>query len=241
MATQAPASTTNDLSLVSSQYGPGPVVGWLLAAISVFLSWTFDSRLSSNSIRTRSRLISADFIATVIFPLIATSDILLQLSRYPGNLANLTTANNTLLQRRVHILEAPLVLVEGALVVTVSLISTALYKQHFGKAVVLAAVNICGLGVEGILLPRTAMHDSERPYKSFSRSFLPNSVLLFVLTTVLVIVYELVLVSLFVLSFIRARSKLSTTQSLAEQGSGSGDVSADQDSTPLLSDFLTAI
>jgi hypothetical protein len=118
-------------------------------------------RANSNGKRSFINRISADFVSTIIFPLIAVGDIAVQISKYPGNLADITTTEDTFLQQKIHALEAPLVVVEDALIISVPLLVVALYKHHWGKARILATVNICGLSVESVLLARTAIHESK--------------------------------------------------------------------------------
>lgn len=162
--------TSQDLSAVSSQYGPGPVIGWILVALSVMISRIFAKR---NAAQSR---FSADYLTTIMFPIIAMGDITLQLYRYPSSVSEITSTNDATLQKKIHAIEAPLAFTELMMIVSVFLALTAMHWNSKSEGLMLWAINLYGLGLETYLLAYGQMYGDTVPHKNFSRSFMANSV-----------------------------------------------------------------
>lgn len=158
-----------DFSTVSSQYGPGPVVGWLLAALSVMISRILEKE------NEKTCRFSADYFTTLFFPIVAIGDLTLQLYRYPGLISEITSTSDFDLRMRIHELEAPLALIELMMMVSVFLGLIAMHRWDYGGEEIWI-INLAGLGLETYLLTTGNMHKDKKPYQNFSRSFMAHSI-----------------------------------------------------------------
>lgn len=158
-----------DFSTVSSQYGPGPVVGWLLAALSVMMSRIFEEE------DEKTCRFSADYFTTLMFPIVAIGDVTLQLYRYPGLISEITSTNDPMLQGKIHAFEAPLALIELMMMVSVFLGLVAMHRSDYGGEE-FWAIDLAGLGIETYLLTTGNMCKDKMPYENFSRSFMAHSI-----------------------------------------------------------------
>ena len=89
-------------NLVESLYGPGTVLAWLLTTVSVLISWTFNKRCRQED------TISVDFIAMILFPMVAACHLFFQVSRLPVTFANVVTSEDATLLQLTAAIEAPL-------------------------------------------------------------------------------------------------------------------------------------
>lgn len=100
----------------------------------------------------------------------------MQLCHYPGKLAEMTITTDEILQSNIHALEAPLVLIECTMIISVILCMVAIYKGQCDLAMIIGAVDFAGLVIETFLMVKVKMHHCKRPHTNFTRTFLANSV-----------------------------------------------------------------
>ncbi|EXK78223.1 hypothetical protein FOQG_17094 [Fusarium oxysporum f. sp. raphani 54005] len=101
--------------LVESLYGPGTVIAWLLAIASVIITWTVDKKC-----RRRDNL-SVDFVAVALFPMVASSHLIFQVSRLPVTVAKVVTSEDANFLQLTAAIEAPLNICETFWVVSLLL------------------------------------------------------------------------------------------------------------------------
>ncbi|KAF1977727.1 hypothetical protein BU23DRAFT_499607 [Bimuria novae-zelandiae CBS 107.79] len=107
-------------ALVQSLYGPGTVTAWLLTLTSVFLTWTLNRHSRSKD------TISLDFIAVLLFPVVASAHFMYRMTQLTVPMAQLITSKHRADVQEMAALEAPLNICE-----TFSIAALILVIPHF--------------------------------------------------------------------------------------------------------------
>ena len=137
------ASDSNDsndrLSTVSSLYGPGTIICWYLTALSVLISWTLYPH------KEKSGSIDVDLIATLTLPGVAAGHVISQAQssvrqRLEGQDLQLTSA--------IAALEAPFVVVDSFMALSVILVLIAAWMVKIRRAIFVAVVGLLCFAVE---------------------------------------------------------------------------------------------
>jgi len=81
-------SWTGPRGLVSSLYGPGTTIAWLLTVVSVFVTWTL------NQYHRRRDTITSDFVAVLAFQSVASIHLTNLVANFPGTGSDLFTSDD---------------------------------------------------------------------------------------------------------------------------------------------------
>ena len=166
----------DDLSNVSSLYGPGTVLGWHLTLLSCLVAWTLHPR------RRRSGSIDANLIAGLTLPTVAAVHLISQIR------ASSTLRNdlNRATRPEIAAIEAPLVVLEIFMTFSVLFFVLAWCMKCFRRGFAVAAVGLLCFATECYVHFR--LPHGYRPARVFQRSFVADSgILLLVIAAVLLI------------------------------------------------------
>ncbi|KAF2825888.1 hypothetical protein CC86DRAFT_418471 [Ophiobolus disseminans] len=92
--------------LIDSLHGPGTVGAWLLALVSVLISWTF------NPSSRRKDTITVDLLAALLLPVVAAGHVAFLIVRLPVSLAEAFTTQDGAILQLTSAIEAPLCICE---------------------------------------------------------------------------------------------------------------------------------
>ncbi len=135
---QTVATGTTPLSKVDSLYGPGTVIGWYLTLLACITSWTLHPE------KKKRDSIDADLIVSLTPPVLAVFHLLSQisrLSRQNDSYAQITGTSDPR-QATADAIEAPLVIIEAFMNITVLMFMIAAWSIAIRRAIV---VGIAGL------------------------------------------------------------------------------------------------
>ena len=124
-----------DYSLVSSLYGPGATIGWLLTAAACFCSWCFDPQ------KRRSGAIDPEFIAVLTFPVVAAAHLMAQMNRFSAFADTSHTQIPEHLARMLAI-EASLSVTETFTGISAFLLVMSVYSRCLWRSLLLVAVGL---------------------------------------------------------------------------------------------------
>ena len=110
---------TSRESLVSSLYGPGTTICWLLTFVSVLVTWTL------NPHHRRRDTITNDFIAVLALPSVASVHLIRMVSSFSGTPSELLTSTDPDIVQFAAAIEAPLTICESFAVLAVGLFAAA--------------------------------------------------------------------------------------------------------------------
>lgn len=134
------SNNSNDrLSTVSSLYGPGTILCWYLTTLSVLISWT------PHPHRKKSGSIDVDLIATLTLPSVAAGHVI---SQAQGSVRQLLEDQDLQLTSAIAALEAPFVVVESFMALSIILFLTAAWMVKIRRAVSVAVVGLLCFAVE---------------------------------------------------------------------------------------------
>lgn len=127
------------LATVSSLYGYGTMTCWYLTALSVLVSWTLhpDKRKRGS--------IDVDLIATLILPSVAAGHVI---SQAHGSIRQLFEAQDPRLIAAVAAIEAPFIIVEAFIALSVILFLIAAWMVQIRRAIFVAVVGLLCFVVE---------------------------------------------------------------------------------------------
>ena len=181
-------SNANLLATVSSLYGPGTVTCWYLTTFALLVSWTLHPH------RRKSGSIDVDLIATLTLPMVAAGHLisqarlLLHRSRFDYYKPHYSVAA----------IEAPFVIVEIAMPISVILFLIAAWRRAFRRLIITGQLGLLCYSVECYIhfssFPALNLryNPKGRTHVAFQRYFVAD----FTAITVAIIVL-LVVVSLF--------------------------------------------
>ena len=133
------ADSIDRLATVSSLYGPGTITCWYLIASSVLVSWTL------HPYKRKSGSIDVDLIATLTLPGIAAGHVI---SRAHGSIRQLFEAQDLRLIPAVAAIEAPFIIVETFMALSVILFLIAAWMVKIRRAIFVAVVGLLCFVVE---------------------------------------------------------------------------------------------
>ena len=130
---------------VSSLYGPGSVICWYLTAFSVLLSWTLHPR------KRKSGSIGVDLIATLTMPAVAAGHVIFQVQSSMRDSQHEEPMDHRFLMdfaQRTASVEAPLVVTEAFIPLSVVLFLTALWTISLRRASIVSLVALLCVAAE---------------------------------------------------------------------------------------------
>lgn len=191
------------LMAVSSLYGPGTIACWYLTASSVLVSWTLHPQ------KRKSGSIDANLIATLTPPAVAAGHVISQSSgstrqRQLFEIQDLQTI------QAVAAIEAPLVVVETFMALSVILFLIAAWMVNIRRAIIVAVIGLlcfaveCHVYLSGVVSNLRDRAKSEATdYPPFTRPFVADFTALIVamvITLSLVIVYSIGMIGILIIS-----------------------------------------
>ena len=133
------AGSIDRLATVSSLYGSGTTTCWYLTASSVLVSWTL------HPYKRKSGSIDVDLIATLILPSVAAGHVI---SQAYGSIRQLFEAQDPRLIPAVAAIEAPFVIVETFMALSVIPFLIAAWMVKIRRAIFVAVVGLLCFIVE---------------------------------------------------------------------------------------------
>ena len=142
---RAPVSDAPDsLALVSSLYGPGTIACWYLTTLSVLVSWTVHPR------KRKSGSIDVDLLAVLTLAVVAIGHLVSQipgLLTHPGDDQD-STNTGLLYSQLIAAFEAPLVVMEAFMMLSVILFLVAAWTICVRRAIAVALVGLTCFAVD---------------------------------------------------------------------------------------------
>ncbi|KAJ5654131.1 hypothetical protein N7490_001134 [Penicillium lividum] len=161
---------TSRYQLVDSLYGPGTVGAWLLTLCAILISWTL------NTSSRRKDSISLDFIAGLLFPLIAAGHVIFQIIRLPVPVAEAITTQNVEVQKYASALEAPLNICEtfsmAALLLAVCCGPWWGIDPHWKRLGLVLVVGLLSWGTENVMFVMATIRGVRVEDTTLSRPYL---------------------------------------------------------------------
>ncbi|CAD6569606.1 MAG: hypothetical protein ASARMPREDX12_002739 [Alectoria sarmentosa] len=180
-------SNVNVYATVSSLYGPGTVSCWYLTTFSVLISWTIHPH------KRKSGSIDVDLITTLTLPVVAAGHLISQarllLYRHAFDLYEPIYS--------VAAIEAPFVIVEIFMQISVILFLIAAWRRALRRLVITGLVGLLCFAVECYIhfsdFPRLNLqhHPKARPHVAFHRYFVADFTAITIAITVLLVVVSL--------------------------------------------------
>ena len=180
-------SNVNVYATVSSLYGPGTVSCWYLTTFSVLISWTIHPH------KRKSGSIDVDLITTLTLPVVAAGHLISQarllLYRHAFDLYEPIYS--------VAAIEAPFVIVEIFMQISVILFLIAAWRRALRRLVITGLVGLLCFAVECYIhfsdFPRLNLqhHPKARPHVAFQRYFVADFTAITIAITVLLVVVSL--------------------------------------------------
>ena len=132
------------LTLVSSLYGPGTITAWYLTIVSVLLSWTLHPR------KRISGSIDADLITVLTLPAVSAGHVLFRIRRWPVQHSDASADGNADLRmvQTVAAVEASFNVVETSMAIIVVLFHVAMWTLCVRRAVIVALVGLLCFATE---------------------------------------------------------------------------------------------
>ena len=146
-----------EVNKVNALYGPGTVLGWYLTLVAIAVAWTVHPK------RSGSDSLDADLFVMLTLPVVAVGDLLWQLHRSVSVDSTFSDA-----------IEAPFIITEAFMDLSVLLFLVAAWKIKIKRAVVIAVVGLTCYFVEWYVYLSGV--NSRGLEKLFTRSFLADSV-----------------------------------------------------------------
>lgn len=171
----------DELILVSSLYGKGTTLCWLLTILACLISWTCDKR------KRKSDSLNADFVGIHCLPCVAAGHTLHQI-RSLGTLDFTNTRPITIIQIS-RAIEASLTLTETFMILSVVLFLVAFPARCYKRAALIAATSLLCLATEYCVYKQLTISPTQELQAikdNFTRSFVSDSAI--ILTVVLVLV-----------------------------------------------------
>ena len=182
-------SNVNLYATVSSLYGPGTVSCWYLTTFSVLISWTLHPH------KRKSGSIDVDLIATLTLPVVAAGHLISQarllLYRHAFDLYEPIDIES------VAAIEAPFVIVEIFMQISVILFLIAAWRRAFRRAIITGLVGLLCFAVECYIhfsnFPKLNLqhHPKAQPHVTFHRYFVADFTAITIAITVLLVVVSL--------------------------------------------------
>ena len=177
---------------VSSLYGPGTVSCWYLTTLSVLTSWTLHPH------KRKSNSIDIDLIATLTFPVVAAGHLISQarLLLSQQHALDHTEPPHSVAAAAAAI-EAPFVIVEIFMQISVILFLIAAWRRAFRRLMVTGVVGLLCFAVECYIQFSTFQsldlrhHREARPHVTFQRYFVADFTTITIAITVLLAVVSL--------------------------------------------------
>ena len=174
----AQSYSPDQLTLVSSLYGPGTIIAWYLTIVSVLLSWTLHPR------KRISGSIDADLIAILTLPAVSAGHVLFRIQRWPLQDSDALADGNAYLRmvQTVAAVEASFNVVETSMAIIVVLFHVAMWTLCVRRAIIVALVGLLCFATEcyihlsnfKALSPRRETTDSSNRLPTFSRYFVAD-------------------------------------------------------------------
>ncbi len=139
---KTPDTQQERLALVSSLYGTGTVLYWMLIGLSCLISWTLHPR------KRRSGSVDDDLVAFLSFGFVARGHLVSQTCTFPAGVdASLSMAHPALLQH-IAALEASIKVTETSMQICVILFLAAVCFKCVRRACLIALDGLFGLSAE---------------------------------------------------------------------------------------------
>jgi len=202
-------------SLVSSLYGPGTTIGWLLTVASVFATWTL------NPYYRRRDTITSDFVAALAFPSVASIHLMNMVANFPGTGSDLFTSADPATVCIAAAIEAPLTICASFMTLSVGLFAVAGLARHHRRASCVFIVGLLAFLSDVVLY--VLSFGIETGESNLSRPFLFNLpwamfvVVLFLVVGLMVYVISLELVPGVPSSFVRVSDYMNRLYSRIRQ------------------------
>ncbi|KAH8897662.1 hypothetical protein GQ53DRAFT_712101 [Thozetella sp. PMI_491] len=150
-------------SLVSSLYGPGTTIAWLLTIASVLANWIL------NVESRKQDAITNDLIAALTLPAVAAAHLIYQLQSLPGSATDFFTSSDESVVQAVAAIEAPLTVCETFSAFALILFPVAAYASHYKQCICVLVVGLLSFSTEVILFAKAfgvtaAASNLARPY-----------------------------------------------------------------------------
>ncbi|KAI4156547.1 MAG: hypothetical protein LQ340_000187 [Diploschistes diacapsis] len=132
------------LALVSSLYGPGTIACWYLTTLSVLVAWTLHPH------KRKSGSIDVDLITVLTLPAVAAGHLISQVRAFLSQDHTARQANHASPQslQALAAIEAPLIVVETFMAISVVLFVIAAMVRCIRKAIVVALIGLFCLAVD---------------------------------------------------------------------------------------------
>lgn len=163
----------DELALVSSLYGEGTILCWLLTILACLVSWTCDKR------KRKSDHLNPDFIGILTLPSVALAHTIYQTRSLnsPASL-NIQPASAIQLSRA---LEASLTVTETFMILSVVLFLVAFPARCYKRAILTALVGLFCLATEYLVYSQLTSSPNHRLMaikSNFSRSFVSDTAII---------------------------------------------------------------
>lgn len=203
----------DELALVSSLYGKGTTLCWLLTILACLISWTCDKR------KRNSDSLNADFIGIHCLPCVAAGHTLHQIRGLGAlDFANIRPITIIQISRAI---EASLTLTETFMVLSVVLFLVAFPARCYKRAALTAATGLFCLVTEYSVykqLTSSTSRELEDIQANFTRSFVSDSAI--ILTVVLVLVLTCIAIAFCLALYVFKRTSNRPVETTPEEAEG---------------------
>ena len=195
---------------VSSLYGPGTIAAWYFTMLSVLVSWTLHPR------KQKSGSIDVNLVAILALPAVAAGHVVWQGQLLPRHFADL---NEEGLIPLVAAIEAPFIVTETYMAISVILFLIAAWTYCIRRATLVALISLECFSVEGYVHMfsfkyRYRPGTLAKNFPAFSRPFVADFTA--VLVVIIVMLGLLVLISGLLTMIMLSRSKTTSTSAIED-------------------------
>lgn len=172
----------DELALVSSLYGKGTILCWLLTILACLISW------ACNKKKRNSDTLNADFIGILVLPSVAAGHTIYQIRCLKSlSSSDIIPVRVTQLSRAI---EASLTVTETFIILSVVLFLIGFPSRCYKRAVLIASTGLFCLTTEYLVNSHLANSPSQQLRaitSSFTRSFVSNSAIFSAVTLILIL------------------------------------------------------
>lgn len=172
----------DELALVSSLYGKGTTLCWLLTILACLTTWTCDKR------KRKSDSLNADFVGVLFLPSVAAGHTIYQIRGLrPRALSDIEPIEVTRISRAI---EASLTVTETFMVLSVVLFLVAFPARAYKRAILTALTGLFCLATEYVVYSELTSSPSKELRligTDFTRSFVSGSTIITAVILVLIL------------------------------------------------------
>ena len=171
-----------ELALVSSLYGKGTTLCWLLTILACLTSWTCDKQ------KRRSDSLNADFIGVLALPSVAAGHTIYQIRGLED--PNFSDTERIKLTQISRAIEASLTVTETFMVLSVVLFLVAFPARSYKRAILTAVTGLFCLATEYVVYSELTNSTSQQLRAisaNFTRSFVSGSAIITAVILVLIL------------------------------------------------------